>query len=330
MKNNLFIPINKRTRNKFVLVFFVAMLLNAGAHLHAQLKGDHILGLNGLDAGTQAPAGINLLVPVYVYNAAKLKNDKGEVISSNLNINSLVTGVGAAWVLNVKLLGANIGGSVLFPFVTNKIESNQANVKTAIAYSDTYVQPLQLGWHTNRADFVASYQMYIPTGRWENGGTDNAGLGIFANEFSAGTTLKMGKKKSFHISSILSYEINSKKKDSEIKTGDLVSIEGGIGKTWYKKSKGPIPTIISAGMIYYMQYKVTSDHIPVNGSSITGNRDQVYGLGAEGSIFIPSLRSSFILRWAGELGARNRFEGNTYLFIWGFNIKSFHNKEHRS
>ncbi|MND61322.1 transporter [Solitalea canadensis] len=52
------------------------------------------------------------------------------------------------------------------------------------AFTDIYLQPIQLGWHTKSADFTVDYGMFIPTGKYTLGG-ENSGLGMFINEFSA-------------------------------------------------------------------------------------------------------------------------------------------------
>lgn len=306
------------------------LLVLTGTSLYAQLKGSHLLGYNGMQAGTQGPAGINALaIPAYLYNAGKLKGSDGNTISDDVDLNSYVAGIGLSWVANTKILGANLGGTLLLPFATNKIEAANASMKTSFAFSDILLQPIQLGWHKPSADFIFSYQMYIPTGKYEVGGDNNSGLGQFGNELTAATTLKFGKKKDFHFATALSYELNSKKKDSEMKTGDNLSIEGGLGKTWYKKSKGPIPYIINAGAIYYMQFKASDDKIPtvnlpiVGPFTVTPPGDHIYAAGVETNVYIPQARSLFLVRWLGEFGAETRFQGSTFLVTWAYNIKSF-------
>jgi hypothetical protein len=211
----------------FVLLCIQSLIIYIPSH--AQMKGDHLLGQVGLQSGTQGPPGLNLVViPVYLYSASKLKNDKGSVVDADLNLNSYVAAAGLTWVLDKKILGANIGGSVLLPFVTNKIEANETSAKTSFAYSDSYIQPIQLGWHGKRLDYIASFNLYIPTGKYEQGGDNNSGLGMWAYEFSGGATLYFDKEKSWHFSSLLSYELNSKKKGTDLKAGDILSIEGWL------------------------------------------------------------------------------------------------------
>jgi hypothetical protein len=52
------------------LLMAVLFMLNTDA----QLKGDHLLGDVGLNAGTQAPPTIIAALPFYWYDASRLKN----------------------------------------------------------------------------------------------------------------------------------------------------------------------------------------------------------------------------------------------------------------
>jgi hypothetical protein len=284
---------------------------------NAQLKGGHFLGAMGLQSGTQTPENtLSVFVPVYFYNTTSLRNDDGDVAVADPNLNMFLTAVGVSWVSDIKILGGNYGVSALLPFATNTIQGNYVSSKSSFAYSDTYIVPVQLGWHNKKADFIFTYAMYLPTGKFDIGASDNSGLGMFINELSAGTTLFFNDKKTLHLSALASYEMNSKKKGTDIKTGDLFSLEGGFGKTYYVMggtTDAPAPkSIINAGLVYYMQFKATSDEIPVGSYVFSGNKDRVMALGAEVNFFHIGSSTSAGLRWFGEVESINRFKGNTF------------------
>lgn len=294
----------------FTLLFLLFCLLG-----YSQLKGGHILGAMGLQSGTQTPANtLSVYVPGYLYDACSLRDANGDESIANPDITMFITGAGANYVSDFKILGANYGATILLAFASNTIQGNTIDATNSLAFTDMYVQPLQLGWHNKRADFVFSYQLYLPTGKFTAGASDNAGLGMFMNEFSAGTTLFFNDKKTFHFSALASYEINGKKKDTDIKTGDILSIEGGLGKTFYlMNAEKTVPkSILNAGLIYYLQYKVSNDKIPVGGIILEPDKDQVGALGAEVNYFHIGCKTSAGLRWVSELGAESRFQGNTF------------------
>ncbi|OXA69625.1 hypothetical protein B0A67_19255 [Flavobacterium aquidurense] len=308
---------------------YIVLLLFVCFFSHAQLKGGHILGAMGLQSGTQTPENtLSVYVPGYFYTASSLRNADGDKSIANPDLTMSITGAGASYVSDFKILGANYGATILLAFAANTIQGNSVDTRNSLAFTDTYIQPLQLGWHNKRADFVFSYQMYLPTGKFDVGASDNSGLGMFMNEFSAGTTLFFNDKKTFHFSALFSYEINRKKKDTDIKTGDILSVEGGLGKTFYvMDGTNPVPkSIINAGLIYYLQYKVTNDKIPVPViGTIETDKDRIGGIGAEVNYFHIGCSTSAGLRWIAEVNAINRFQGNTF-FLTLAHVFSFKKK----
>jgi len=309
--------------------FFTLLLLSISFFSQAQLKGGHILGAMGLQSGTQTPENtLSVYVPGYIYSASSLRNANGDKSIANPDLNMFITGVGATYVSDFKILGANYGATVLLAFASNRIQGNTLDSKSPFALTDTYIVPVQLGWHNKRADFVFSYQIYLPTGKFDLGASDNSGLGMFMNEFSAGTTLFFNDKKTVHFSALASYELNGKKKDTDIKTGDILSLEGGLGKTFYMMNadKTAPKGILNAGLIYYLQYKVTNDQIPVPVfGTIETDKDRVGGLGAEINYYHIGCSTSAGFRWIAEVEAVNRFQGNTF-FLTLAHVFSFKKK----
>jgi hypothetical protein len=77
------------------------------------------------------------------------------------------------------IAGANLGGSVVpIAFLKSRIEGSSLDVPGSFAFTDITVQPVQLGWHPKRADVVVGYSLFLPTGKWELGGSENSGLGL--------------------------------------------------------------------------------------------------------------------------------------------------------
>ena len=302
---------NSKKIGQSILVVLFALI---SFYSNAQLKGGHILGAMGLQSGTQAPENtLSVYVPAYIYTANCLRNGDGDNVG-NPDLTMFITGAGASYVSDFKILGANYGASILLAGASNTIQGSYIDSKSSFAFTDMFLQPLQLGWHNKRADFVFSYQMYIPTGKYELGGSENSGLGMFMNEISAGTTLFFNDKKTFHFSALAAYEINGKKKDTDIKTGDIFSIEGGLGKTFYcmNAEKTAPKAIVNAGLIYYLQYKVSDDKIPVGNFIVEPAKDHVAALGAEVNYLHIGCMTQVGFRWVSEFGAVNRFQGNTF------------------
>jgi len=290
------------------------LIFSISFYSNAQLKGGHILGGMGLQSGTQAPENtLSVYIPGYIYTASSLRNANGDKVGDP-NLTMFVTGVGASYVSDFKILGANYGATILLAGASNIIQGSYIDSKSDFAFTDMFLQPVQLGWHNKRADFVFNYSLYLPTGKYELGASNNSGLGMYINEFSGGTTLFFNDKKTFHFSVLASYEINGKKKDTDIKTGDILSIEGGLGKTFYcmNAEKTAPKGILNTGLIYYLQYKVSDDKIPVGSLILEPDKDHIGGVGAEINYFHIGSRTNLGFRWVSEFGAVNRFQGNTF------------------
>ena len=303
----------------------LSVVLAAGAQ--AQLKGHYVPGFAGLQSGTQPPPGISVFLPVYFYTTDDIRNDDGESFGASPRVNATFLGPGVALVTNAKLLGGNVGASVApLNFIKSRIEGNSLDVPGSFAFTDMYVQPIHLGWEKPRADFVAGYGFFAPTGKWEQGDDDNAGLGMWSHLFQAGTTLHLDTTHEWTLSALGSYEIHSHKKDTDLKVGDLLTVEGGLGKTFLKLEMvggKPVPTLVTnLGLVYYGQFKMTSDKAGQGTSLLEGSKDRVFAVGLEGNVIIPKSKMVYGLRIEPEFGARNRTQGWTFLLTVAYELKS--------
>ena len=110
----------------------------------------------------------------------------------------------------------------------NRIQFNSLDLSTGFAYTDVFAGAT-LGWHFKRADLTAGYNLYIPTGRFSSGRTDNTGLGIWGNEFTLGSTVYLDQKKTWNAVANFGLEFHRDKSGTNIQVGDLGTIEGGLG-----------------------------------------------------------------------------------------------------
>jgi hypothetical protein len=318
---------NRRYEWLPALILSGLLAIGAARDAEAQLKGHYIPGFTGIGNGTQAPPSINVIAPVYFYTTDDIRNDDGESIDVDARINVTFLGAGVAWVTNAKILGANWGGSVVpISFIKSRIEGNSLDVPGSLEFTDITIQPLQLGWHTTRADFVTGYSLFLPTGKWELGGGDNTGLGMWSHDFQAGTTLHLDNEHRWSFSTLGTFEIHSHKEDTDIKVGDILTVEGGLGRTFINvKMMGetPVPTLITnVGLAYYGQFKVSNDEASVLTPLLEGRKDYVFGVGLEGNVIIPDPGLVFGLRVVPEFGAHNRTQGWTFMLTLAYELKS--------
>jgi hypothetical protein len=293
------------------------VLLLAPFPTKAQYKGDDIPGFLGLENGTQPPPGLYLGSLAWVYPTDTVKDNNGNSIKLPGSLTSTAEIILVNLVTNYKLFGANIGASAGFPFIKNRIQTDSLDLSTSFAYTDMFLG-VNLGWHFKRADVMAGYNLYIPTGTFSPGGNDNTGLGMWGNEFTIGSTVYLDQKKLWNAAGTFALEFNTDKSGTNIQVGDLGTVSWGLGRTFYKKVSGPIPLIMNLGAAGYAQFKVTGDSGSDIPPALRGFKDRVFALGPEFNIYIPKPRLTFLVRYEPEFGARVRTQGQTVVasFAW--------------
>jgi len=295
---------------------------------HAQLNGHNTKGDFGLLSGSQAPPGLYLAAPIYVrYDADTLRNSEGDRVSldpdrrGSLAVNAFV--VGLIWVSEYKIFGGNYSIQAYPAFTDNALEVPilGTNDSVSTGFTDLYFQPINLGWHSARADFIAGLGIYAPTGRYEPGGDENLGLGMWSFEVFGGTTVYLDKAKSWHFAAAAFYETHTDKKDTNVRVGDLLTLEGGLGWSFMQG-------LGNLGLAYYGQWKVTEDDLGIDLGlpiELLVGKHRVYGVGPELTIPIATKKKliGFLnARYLWETGARSTLEGSTFVFTATFPIPS--------
>jgi hypothetical protein len=292
----------------------------------AQLNGHNSRGDFGLQSGTQAPPGFYVVPLAYDYRADSLKDRNGDsrpALGDGGSVDIQAAMVGLLWTTETKIFGGNYGFEI-WPGVTNNaleapIFGTDDSISTGIA--DLYIRPITLGWNTARADFIAGIGIYAPTGSWELGGNSNRGLGMWSFDLLGGTTVYFDEARTWHLSGLASYEMHGEKEDTDIRVGDLLTLEGGLGKSFKDGA-------LAVGLTYYAQWKVTEDDLGLSISQPDGplsNKHRVYGLGPEIMLPIASKSKLFgflTLRYLWEIGAQSTLEGNTFVAMLTFPVPS--------
>jgi hypothetical protein len=284
----------------------------------AQLNGQNIKGDAGLKSGSQAPPGMYVAVPLWFYTADQVKDRNGEVILSG-TLDAAVFGVALNVVTPKKLFGANYGFLVVLPWANNRVQgAEDFDSNPGVGLTDMYVQPINLGWHTPRADVTLAYGLYLPTGRYENGADDNTGLGMWAQEFLAGTTLYLNSARSLHAATTATFNVQSKKRDSNTKVGNILNLEGGVGGDFLGGG-------LTAGLAYYGTFKVSRDQFdsPLAQLLVRG-KNRVWGLGPEVTLAIAANKTVYgfvTVRYQWELAARTATQGAAWNILATFPLK---------
>ncbi len=294
----------------------------------AQMYGHNALGDFGVLSGSQPDPGFYAAGLFFSYDSDQVLDRDGNPLSlvpagdpSTLGFNALVALLW--WVSDFQILGANYGIIAAPSMANGRLEAPALDrtLETAWGLGDLYVQPVNLGWHLDRFDFTAGLGLFAPIGRYDIDATDNTGLGMWTFELSGGASIFFDDAKSWHLATLAFYETHTSKKDSDARVGDILTLEGGLGKSFMDGA-------LTVGAAYYAQWKVTEDDFgldfSVPGGTVVG-KHRVYGFGPDVTIPLASstwLRALVNARFIWEFGARTKTDGQTLVITATFPIPS--------
>ena len=268
-------------------------------------------GFVGLRAASQAPPGVYVGVFYWGSTSGKYVNKDGTSVDIRPGISQRLAGLLVNYVTPVKILGANWAMTLSLPLSSGHVQIDSvpsANSSVSWGYSTTVLQPLNLGWHTKRADYTFAYTLYFPTGKWSFGGSQNNGLGMWTNEFSAGATYFFNDEQTVHFALMAYYDINSAKRDTTYTQSNPFTLEGGVGINYASKSKW----MGWAGVVGYGQWAlVPTKFVATAGpltTTIAGPYSESFGIGPE----ITTFQGALTLRYLWQLGSKSALQGNIF------------------
>ena len=297
----------------------------------AQLNGGHTLGDFGVNSGSQPQPGFYTAAFYLHYGTDTIKNADGETIGlgpedpTTLGVSAFAPMVW--YVSKTKLFGANYGAMVVLPFLNASLEAPAFRLerKSDTGVGDMLIRPIDLGWHSKSADVAAGLQVYPPTGRYQQGASDNLGKGMWTWEPFVGTTLYFDEKRTLSFATTAYWEVHSTKQESETKVGQILTLEGGLGKSFLGGG-------LIIGGAYYAQWKLTEDRLrgfelPGGGAVAINarNKHKVFGFGPDVTLPVATKSKLFALvnlRYMWETGARTKTEGQTFVATATFPIPS--------
>jgi hypothetical protein len=307
------------------------MLLLPAVPAQAQLNGSHTLGDFGVKSGSQPDPGFYAALFYLHYGTDTIKDADGEMIGlgpedpTSLGISAFAPMVW--YVSKAKVLGANYGALVVLPFLNASIEAPAFRLERAVdtGVGDTLIRPIDLGWHSKSADVAAGLQIYPPTGRYQQGGSGNLGKGMWTYEPFVGATVYFDEKKTMSLATTAFWEFHGKKEDSQTKVGQILTLEGGLGKSFLGGG-------LIIGGAYYAQWKVTEDQLRAfelpGGGAVqidARNKHKVFGFGPEVTLPVATRSKLFALvnaRYLWETGTRSKTQGETLVVTATFPIPS--------
>jgi len=127
--------------------------------------------------------------------------------------------------------------------------------------ADTFVAPVNIGWHFNRADFSVGYAFMAPTGRYSAGASDNVGSGYWGNNLISGTTYYITKNKGTSANLFVDWEDHGQKSTvvgTKMTPGQAFTMEWGVGQV-LPLDKKTMSKLLQVGFVGYDQWQVSDN-----------------------------------------------------------------------
>jgi len=326
---------------KNAISILVCFVLVCALPLLAQQKGQWAPGQFGLNAGVIPDPGITYANLAMNYSAGQLNDSNGNQILKN------VTGTYAFWVdENIvyyvphhKFLGGYFMPYISVNIANGSLVADLTGTNLGVSgggsgLADTYVQPINLGWHFGkRVDFNAGYSFLAPTGRYTAGASNNVGSGYWGNNVTSGTTLYITKNQGTTANLATAWEIHGQKtvasipagQTSKITPGQAFTDEWGIGQVLPLKKD--LSQLAQLGLVGYDQWQVSSNggNYLVAGLPVAASRVpyySVHGIGFQANYILPAKNLALFFKYYDEYSAKARPEGRAIVFggSWTFKI----------
>lgn len=264
----------------------------------------------GLNSGTLPPGPLLVLQNSSMYYAATTFRDgNGNKIKGIDELNIFANRTGALWVTPWKILGANFavaGGVSVANLAPNPVVIQGETLQTGVGFGDISVAPILLGWQWANLYLRFMDTVFIPSGRFRLGASDNTGKGFWTNMFSLGATYLFPGSRPWHASVTGRYEIHSNQKGRDLRPGDTLTLEFGFGKKLTDK--------LDMGPVAFIWHQVT------NASGADAQDTVKYRLFGAGLEVDYKFRKWFGVkaRGAWEFGAENSSEGGVFILELNF------------
>ncbi len=181
-------------------------------------------------------------------------------------------------------------------------------------FADTWVQPLNLGWHFKRADFNVGYAFVAPTGRFTAGASDNVGSGYWGNHITSGTTFYVTKNKGTTANLFTDWKSMGKRAGRDVTPGQTFTAEWGLGQVLPLKKD--FSRLFQFGLIGYDQWQVSnnSGFITPGIPASTLPAYSVHAIGFQTNLILPPKGVNIFFKFEDEYRALAHPEGRTIAF----------------
>jgi hypothetical protein len=263
----------------------------------------YVNGVEGIKAATLPPPGLYYRLYNVFYNADELMDPDGDERDMDFEVSVYAMVNRFVWITDKKFLGADFGADFVIPLIYTDIEIK--GIPTPVdddqfGLGDIFIEPFVLSWHGPRYDASFGLGAFVPTGEYDKDKPASPGRDMWTGMITLGGTYYFDVAKTWSASILGRYETHGEQDETNVTLGDDFHFEWGIGKTLAK--------VWDVGVTGYCHWQVTDDSD--SGLWDKSDRDRVYAVGPEVSVFIPPAKLFASLRSQWEFEAQARSEGN--------------------
>jgi hypothetical protein len=304
-------------------LLFVFLVLGSTSYISAQQRGQYVPGQYGLNAGLglQPDPGFTFLNMTINYSADSLKNANGNSVP--------ITGIYGFWAVENMFFYASPANILGGRFVS-MASLNTANASATADFApvqfginaagegmgDTWVQPVNLGWHFNRLDTWVGYAFVAPTGKYFPLASNNTGSGYWGNNFATGTTFYLTKTKGTQLNLATNWEFHGQKRDTNITPGQAFTDEWGLGQILPLKKD--LSSLLQLGVVGYDQWQVSAN----KGLTSVLPYYSMHAIGFQSNFIAPPKALTLFFKYEPEYLAKATTRGRTIVFGLAWTVRS--------
>ena len=207
-------------RRLWPAVIVIVGILAMSRPADAQVRGVYPTGMSATNAGVTPGSGLTYS-NLFIFNSRdESKGPDGEVVATGSNavmidLNTFV------WVSRGTLLGGARFSAAATLLVSNSslASDTEGQLSAGGGFADFYLQPVILGWTTDRVGIRTAYGLLAPTGRFQAGASDNVGSGYWTHAPSVGLTIFLTRDKTTTLSAFHIYEFHTVQEGTDIHPG---------------------------------------------------------------------------------------------------------------
>jgi hypothetical protein len=283
------------------------LTISGQAQVLPPTRGDYTPGFNATNSGVLPQPGFTYSNTFMDYSFNQARGGNGQLLPPDVSVTLFADANIFMWVSKKKILGANFALAAILP-VTNSALSlaKLGPIGGGGGFSDSFFQPITFGWQFKRADIVAAYAFFAPTGRFNAGATNNTGSGHWTNALTGGETFYLTKNKGTAFSAYQMYEFHTTQWGTQIHPGQTFDLDYSL--TQVLPLEKDMHTLLQVGVIGDEQIQTTNNGGPGVNSAIPAHY-QVNALGAGGNLILPVRKVSLGFKWFKEFSNKATVQG---------------------